>query len=189
MNEENVTLRPIAEADLPHFLSLLNDPDAMGEHLWFGWRQPDRIRRVWAENGLLTEEQWTLAITVDGEFRGYAAAMREVAAPTGWHWSMGAQLLPGARGRGIGTRAQRLFADYLFAHSPVMRLEAETESANLAEQRVLEKLGFTREGVKRAQLFRAGAWRDVVLYSLLRTDPRPPLDGGTATISRPLAPA
>ncbi|MEU1288142.1 GNAT family protein [Kitasatospora sp. NPDC005856] len=175
MSEENVTLRPVVEADLPHFLSLLNDPDVMGEHLWFGWRQPDRIRRVWAENGLLTDEQWTLAITVGGEFCGYAAAMREVVAPTGWHWSMGAQLLPGARGRGLGTRAQRLFVDHLFAHSPVMRLEAETESANAAEQRVLEKIGFVREGVKRAQLFRAGEWRDVVLYSLLRTDPRPPL--------------
>ncbi|MGW3039378.1 GNAT family N-acetyltransferase [Kitasatospora sp. NPDC001159] len=173
MSEQKISLRPISEADLPHFLKLLNDPEAMGEHLWFGWRQPDRIRRVWAESGLLTDEQWTLAITVDGAFCGYAAAMRETATPTAWHWSMGAQLLPEDRGRGIGTRAHRLFVDYLFAHSPVMRLEAETESTNGAEQRVLEKVGFTREGVQRAQTFRAGEWRDVVLYSLLRTDPRP----------------
>ncbi|WBP89415.1 GNAT family N-acetyltransferase [Kitasatospora cathayae] len=173
MNQEKISLRPIAEADLPQFLTLLNDPDAMGEHLWFGWRQPDRIRRVWAENGLLTDEQWTLAITADGEFCGYAAAMRENATPASWHWSLGAQLLPGARGRGIGTKAHRLFVDYLFAHSPVMRLEAETETGNLAEQRVLEKTGFTREGVQRAQTFRDGEWRDVLLYGLLRTDPRP----------------
>nr|WP_033355849.1 GNAT family protein [Kitasatospora aureofaciens] len=172
MNEEHVSLRPMAETDLPHFLSLLNDPAVMGEHLWFGWRQPDRIRRVWAENGLLTDEQWTLAITADGEFCGYAAAMREGASPAAAYWNMGAQLLPGARGRGIGTRAHRLFADYLFAHSPVMRLEAETEVTNVAEQRVLEKVGFTREGVQRAQAFRDGEWRDVVLYGLLRTDPR-----------------
>ncbi|MFE7525021.1 GNAT family N-acetyltransferase [Kitasatospora sp. NPDC057542] len=100
-----------------------------------------------------------------------------------------AQLLPRARGRGIGTRAQRLPADYLFAHSPVMRLEAETASGDPAEQRVLAKLGFVREGVKRAQLVRSGEWPDVVLRSLLRTGPRPPLGRGTVTAARPLAPA
>ncbi|GAB7186499.1 hypothetical protein ATKI12_6330 [Kitasatospora sp. Ki12] len=173
MNQEQIALRPISEADFPQFLALLNDPEVMGEHLWSGWRQPDRIRRVWGENGLLTDEQWTLAVTADGEFCGYAAAMRESASPAAPYWNLGAQLLPGARGRGIGTRAHRLFVDYLFAHSPVMRLEAETESTNRAEQRVLEKVGFTREGVQRAQTFRDGDWRDVVLYSLLRTDPRP----------------
>ncbi|MEU7096527.1 GNAT family N-acetyltransferase [Kitasatospora aureofaciens] len=171
MNQEHICLRPIVESDFPYFLALLNDPAVMGEHLWTGWRQPDRIHRVWAETGLLTDEQWTLAITTDGEFCGYAAAMREGASPAAPHWSIGAQLLPEARGRGIGTRAHRLFADYLFAHSPVIRLEAETESTNLAEQRVLEKVGFTREGVQRAHTFRDGEWRDMVLYSLLRTDP------------------
>ncbi|MFF7989728.1 GNAT family N-acetyltransferase [Kitasatospora xanthocidica] len=103
---------------------------------------------------------------------GNAGAVNRIPAQ---YWNLGAELLPGARGRGIGTRAHRLFVDYLFAHSPVMRLEAETESSNRAEQRVLEKVGFTREGVQRAQTFRDGEWRDVVLYSLLRTDPRPAL--------------
>ncbi|MFD1832551.1 GNAT family N-acetyltransferase [Streptomyces desertarenae] len=64
--------------------------------------------------------------------------------------NVGAQLRPGARGRGIGTAAQRLPVDYLFAHFPVVRLEADTETGDVAEQRSLEKAGFTREGVMRA---------------------------------------
>ncbi|MBO1415261.1 GNAT family N-acetyltransferase [Streptomyces sp. FH025] len=173
MSEETVSLRPIAEADLPAFSELVNDPEAMGEFQWYGWRDPDRFRRRWAEHGLLSDEQWVFAVTVGGEFLGFVAATRKDVRPTARYWSIGVQLLPGARGRGIGTEAQRLLVDYLFAHTPVMRVEADTETGNLAEQRVLEKLGFTREGVHRAVTFRDGAWRDMVFYSLLRTDPRP----------------
>ena len=45
--------------------------------------------------------------------------------------------LPEHRGRGIGTAAQRLVAEHLFAHTTVHRLEAVTETINIAEQRAL----------------------------------------------------
>nr|WP_262986124.1 GNAT family protein [Streptomyces sp. CBMA123] len=173
VNPEKIVLRPMAEADLPALGGMLNDPEALGEFQWYGWSDPERFRRRWAENGLLGEEQWIFAVATEGEFLGFVAATRKGARPTAPYWSLGAQLLPRARGRGIGTEAQRLLVDYLFAHTPVMRLEADTEADNLAEQRVLEKLGFTREGVHRAMAFRGGEWRDMVYYSLLRTDPRP----------------
>ncbi|MCO6009325.1 GNAT family N-acetyltransferase [Actinoallomurus purpureus] len=86
-------------------------------------------------------------------------------------WSMGIGLLPEARGRGYGTEAHQLLARYLFAHTTVHRIEADTEVENIAEQRALEKAGFTREGVMRGCGWRDGAWRDGVTYSLLRTDP------------------
>jgi RimJ/RimL family protein N-acetyltransferase len=79
-------------------------------------------------------------------------------------------LLPDGRGRGVGTQAQRLLVRYLFAHTPVVRLEADTETENIAEQRALEKSGFTREGVLRSAVFRDGQWRDVVRYSVLRDE-------------------
>ena len=59
---------------------------------------------------------------------------------------------------------------YLFAHTTAHRIEARTEAGNLAEQRALKKAGFTREGISRGIGWRAGAWRDGVTYSLLRTD-------------------
>ena len=67
--------------------------------------------------------------------------------------------------------AQRLLVRYLFAHTTAHRIEASTEADNLAEQRALEKAGFTREGICRAAGWRDGAWRDGVIYSILRTDP------------------
>jgi RimJ/RimL family protein N-acetyltransferase len=60
--------------------------------------------------------------------------------------------------------------DYLFAHTPVVRLEAHVRTDNPAECRSLEKAGFTREGILRSAQFKNGAWRDLVLFSRLRQD-------------------
>jgi RimJ/RimL family protein N-acetyltransferase len=74
------------------------------------------------------------------------------------------------RGRGYGSRAQRLLAEHLFATTPSNRVEADTDVENAAEQRALERAGFTREGVVRGAQYRRGRWHDLVLYSLLRSD-------------------
>ena len=75
-----------------------------------------------------------------------------------------------ARGQGIGSQAQRLIAEYLFEQTLVHRIEASTDVTNIAEQRALERAGFTREGILRGAQFRLGQWHDMVSYSKLRTD-------------------
>ena len=85
-------------------------------------------------------------------------------------WEIGIAIVPEARGQGLGTLAQRLIVRYLFAHTPANRIQATTEITNVAEQRALEKAGFTREGVLRGAGFRDGRWHDGVLYSVLRDE-------------------
>jgi RimJ/RimL family protein N-acetyltransferase len=65
---------------------------------------------------------------------------------------------------------QRQLAEYLFSTRLIERLEAATEVENVAEQHALETAGFSREGILRHTQFRAGQWRDTVLYSRLRSD-------------------
>jgi RimJ/RimL family protein N-acetyltransferase len=60
---------------------------------------------------------------------------------------------------------------YLFATTLVNRLQAVTDLENLAEQRVLERIGFRREGVLRGLAFVGGSWRDAALYARLGNDP------------------
>ncbi|MFI6843290.1 GNAT family N-acetyltransferase [Kitasatospora sp. NBC_00085] len=179
MSDDQVSLRPISEADLAPLERLLLDPEAIGGLQWYGWSDPGRLRRKWAENGLLGADQSQLAVESGGGLCGFVAWRARAVVPAAPYWNIGIQLVPQARGRGIGTEAQRLLVDYLFAHSPVVRLEADTETANRAEQRALEKCGFTREGVQRSLVFRDGQWRDIVRYSLLRGDARPPAVSGT----------
>jgi RimJ/RimL family protein N-acetyltransferase len=86
-------------------------------------------------------------------------------------WNLGIGLVPEARGRGIGSAAHRLLAEFLFDTTELDRVEATTDVDNVAEQRALEKSGFTREGVTRGAQLRGGVRRDVVHYGLLRSDP------------------
>ena|SRR5581483_11021191 len=85
-------------------------------------------------------------------------------------WNIGINLEPAGRGQGLGAEAQRLLAEHLLETTGVDRIEASTDVDNRAEQRALEKAGFTREGVLRGAQDRAGARHDLYSYSLLRSD-------------------
>jgi RimJ/RimL family protein N-acetyltransferase len=109
-------------------------------------------------------------VTSGAEMIGFVNWRQMSTGQISYCWEIGIRLLPQARGRGAGTLAQRLLVRYLFAHSQVNRVQAATEITNVAEQRALEKAGFTREGVLREVGFRGGRWRDSVLYSVLRAE-------------------
>jgi RimJ/RimL family protein N-acetyltransferase len=85
-------------------------------------------------------------------------------------WCIGITILPLYRGRRIGAAAQRAASAELFDNSDANRVMADTDVGNIAEQRSLERAGFTREGVARAAQWRKGAWHDRVIYSRIRTD-------------------
>jgi RimJ/RimL family protein N-acetyltransferase len=168
--DDQVELRPVSEDDLPVLKELTQDPDKTGEFGWFGWFDRQRWRRGWDENRLLSDDGGTLMVVKGSESLGLVNWRRRQTTPAGYCWEIGIALLPQARGRGYGTLAHRLLASYLFAHTTVHRIWAGTEVDNLAEQKALEKAGFTREGVMRGSGWRDGAWRDEVIYSILRTD-------------------
>ena len=85
-------------------------------------------------------------------------------------WNIGIGLVESAQGRGIGSVAQRLLALHLLDEGPHDRIEASTDVANVAEQRALEKAGFTREGVLRSAQRRADGRHDLYSYSFVRGD-------------------
>ncbi|RSM68134.1 GNAT family N-acetyltransferase [Kibdelosporangium aridum] len=85
-------------------------------------------------------------------------------------YDLGFGLLPAARGRGIGSAAMRALARYVFDTTQSNRVQASTDVTNVPAQRALEKAGFTREGVVRGAQLRGGEHRDLVAYSLLRTE-------------------
>jgi RimJ/RimL family protein N-acetyltransferase len=165
-----VTLRPVTEDDLSWLASLRSSPAAAGLHEWHGWTDPQRRRRQWAESGLLGDDGGTLIVLHDADRVGQVSWRKVTTGPTAFGWAIAVGLAPDFRGRGYGSEAQRLLARYLFAHTQVNRIEATTEITNVAEQRALEKAGFTREGILRGTTFRQGRWHDHVIYSVLRDE-------------------
>lgn len=152
---------------------MYTDPTVPGEFQWFGFRvvKAREVERRWAEDGLIGGDWSTLAVGLQNGSCVGDVSWRVVGETR--NVEIGIWLFPEYRGRGIGTGAQRQLVDYLFATTPVHRLQAGTEIDNVAEQRALERVGFRREGVSRG-LFRDGRWRDGVMYGLLRDDPRGP---------------
>ncbi len=166
----DVRLRPVNESDLALLVRFEWDLEAAGEFQWFGFRmnRARELERRWREDGLIGDESSFLAVVVgDDTFAGVVDWR-----PTGrfGNYEIGIVLVPEHRRRGVGTEAQRQLVDHLFATTPAHRVQAGTEIDNIAEQKALEKAGFTREGVNRGLYFRAGQWRDSVMYGLLRGD-------------------
>ena len=129
---------------------------------------------AWTDGQLRTDRRGTLFIepVEGGDTLGTISYHRVTYGPNerSGAWMIGIELLPEARGRGVGAEAQRLLADWLFETTDLNRVEASTDVDNLAEARALEKAGFTREGVNRGAQFRGGAYHDLVVYSRLRSE-------------------
>ena len=87
------------------------------------------------------------------------------------HWAeMGYDLWPDYWGQGLMPEALRVLLRYGFEVMELNRVEATTHTENQRSMRVLEKLGFQREGVLREYYCRERMYNDQVLFSLLRRE-------------------
>jgi RimJ/RimL family protein N-acetyltransferase len=164
-------LRRVEDADIELLETQYDDKDVTGEHSWYGFSDRGKVRRrVDAAETLRPERGMLAVVDDDGALVGELSWLKVFNGPppNGDCWNMGIWIVPGHRGKGHGSEAQRLGAAYLFDNTTYERVEASTESANIAEQRALERAGFTREGVLRHACFRGGEWRDMVVFSKLR---------------------
>jgi ribosomal-protein-alanine N-acetyltransferase len=82
---------------------------------------------------------------------------------------VGYWLLVHARGRGVMTRVVAALVEHAFANG-IRRVEAHVRPENRASERVLERLGFEREGVRRRYLRHGGAYADATIWSRLAED-------------------
>jgi RimJ/RimL family protein N-acetyltransferase len=76
-------------------------------------------------------------------------------------------VLPHARRRGIATTIARLLAQHAFSLG-IERVAAYVNVGNVASERVIERAGFTREGVVRSMPKPDGRRVDKTLFSLLQ---------------------
>jgi RimJ/RimL family protein N-acetyltransferase len=79
---------------------------------------------------------------------------------------IGYWVFPPARGRGVATTIARMLAEHAFSLG-VERVAAYVNVGNTASERVVERAGFTREGVVRSMPKPDGRRVDKTLFSLL----------------------
>ena len=73
-------------------------------------------------------------------------------------------------GRGTMTGAVRQICREAFGRLDIVRIHAAVYARNGASCRVLEKAGFTREGILRQSVYKNGEVLDACLYALLREE-------------------
>jgi RimJ/RimL family protein N-acetyltransferase len=78
-----------------------------------------------------------------------------------------------AWGHGYATEAARALLRWAFDTLDLNRVQAETDTRNAASARVLEKLGFVREGTLREDCVVNGEVSDSWVYGLIRREWRP----------------
>lgn len=79
---------------------------------------------------------------------------------------------PAFRGAGVALDALRRLQELLLADRGWHRLQLEVYGFNAAGQRLFERAGFVREGVRRRAYRHGEGWTDGVLYGLLADELR-----------------
>lgn len=80
---------------------------------------------------------------------------------------IGYTLAPAYQGQGFAGEAVRALLDHLFKVRGLHKVSAECDARNVASARLLERIGFTREGLLRAHTWIKGEWTDDAHYGLL----------------------
>ncbi|MDO3626651.1 GNAT family N-acetyltransferase [Mucilaginibacter sp. BT774] len=71
-------------------------------------------------------------------------------------------------GKGIMPEAVKLVTDYAFTYLDFIRIQASVYSKNPASMRVLEKAGYTKEGIMKNAVIKGGEILDEHLYAVLK---------------------
>lgn len=74
------------------------------------------------------------------------------------------------RGEGVMSEAVELLLDFGFSELSLHKIMARVYEENMPSRKLLEKLGFRREGLLREHEFHKGKFFDTVYYGLLRRE-------------------
>jgi len=166
-----VTLRVPDEARDAASLRHFADPEIV-RWLLGGPPQPPDPGSAFAQQLAWWRAGTNAVFSIDAESHdervGVARVMFGLVEPFGFA-EIGYILFPEGRGRGYATRTVRLVANWVFDDLGLRRLQARTSLGNVASERVLERVGFRREGLARSGFVLpiSREWVDTTMWSLL----------------------
>ena len=169
---KNVNLRVMEKEDLPLLAEWANNPEVLGEYNPLRQMSRTEVEKM-LENP--SDLKPFIIEKKDESKIGFIIHFHVLHLGTGTkQLEIGYALVPSERGKGYCTEAAKTIVDYLFLSREVIRIQACTDTRNLGSQKVLEKAGFSKEGVLRKSWFIRGEWRDLMVYSILREEWKEP---------------
>lgn len=166
-----LTLRPVTAADVPAVDAMIA---ASRESFarWFGWargstRESVREHTQQSLDAMALETARHYVVLTSAEGLIARVGLYDID-PVNLSAELGYMLRTEYEGQGVMTEALRGLLSQTFDPDGLHRVTAYVDTENVASQRVLERLGFQREGtVRHAARHPERGWRDHYLYGLL----------------------
>jgi len=167
MNEQ-VTIRPVTEADTDRIIAWRNAPSVMAH---FIYRTPltRKAHLNWLRNRVETGEVAQFVIC-DGETEVGSVYLRDIDRDNQkceYGIFIGDEE---CRGKGVGTAAAKLALAYAFEELKMNRVYLRVFADNLGAIKSYEKAGFRYEGTFRQDVMIDGVGEDIVFMAILRED-------------------
>ncbi|MFD6417056.1 GNAT family N-acetyltransferase [Streptomyces sp. NPDC060194] len=172
LHTSRLRLRPFEDGDAGELVALHSNADVM--RYWDSppWTDPARAARFLARSREMAEAGDGVRVVMeraeDGAFVGWCTLHEWN--PDFRSVKLGYCLGEAMWGRGYGTEAARAVLGWAFDTLDLNRVQAEVDTRNDGSARVLEKLGFVREGTLREDCVVAGVVSDSWVYGLLRRE-------------------
>ena len=175
LHTARLRLRPFTDSDANVLFAMHSNAYVLRYWDASPWSEPARAARFIAACRQMAEDGTGTRLAVDrasdGAFLGWCSLTRwnpdYRSAATGYCFH------DAAWGQGYATETARALLQWAFDTLDLNRVQAETDTRNVASARVLEKLGFTREGTLREDCVVSGEVSDSWVYGLLRREWQP----------------
>ncbi|ASR37955.1 GCN5 family acetyltransferase [Prauserella marina] len=172
LHTARLRLRPFADDDADDLFALQSNAHVLRYWDSPAWKDRSRIARFMNGCRQMADEGTGVRVAIernsDQAFAGWCTF-------NSWNpdfrsASLGYCLNEESWGHGYATEAARALLGWAFDALDLNRVQAETDTRNTASARVLEKLGFVREGTLREDCIVNGDVSDTWVYGLLRRD-------------------
>lgn len=171
---DNVLLRPPRGDDRDALFALYSAPEVMRYWSTPAWSELAATDAWFGRNdeGLLDGSAATWAICQAHDDALIGTVSLHAIFPAQARAEVGYALHPAHWGRGLARQAVRLALGFGFDTLGLRRIEADTDPLNVASCRLLEALGFAREGLLRERWQVGGTSSDTAFFGLLKGDLR-----------------
>ncbi|TCC10480.1 GNAT family N-acetyltransferase [Kribbella soli] len=177
---DRLTLRRFKPTDAEQFAAYRSDPQVARFQSWDApvpLAEAQRTVERFAEGDPEAPGWFQYAVDLDGVLIGdLGLNLHENLMQA----DLGFTLASEYQGHGYASEAVRGLLHHLFVDRELHRVSAECDARNTASARLLERVGFTREGERPANTWFKGEWTDDLVFGLLREDylsRRPPTPG------------
>ncbi|MCX4722572.1 GNAT family N-acetyltransferase [Streptomyces sp. NBC_00963] len=175
LHTARLRLRPFTDADADSLFALHSSAHVLRYWDSAPWNDRDRAERFIAKCRTMADEGTGARVAIDrasdGAFVGWCGLTR-------WNAdyrsaSLGYCLGDAMWGHGYATETAHALLRWAFDTLDLNRVQAETDTRNVASARVLEKIGFVREGTLREDCVVNGEVSDSWVFGLIKREWQP----------------